>query len=435
MSRTSRLLQVLIGVCVTLDCAATAPVTAAYGPGWPASHADAANSDYHAGEGASDLELAWSRSFEGMINLGATSDGRGRIYVTTTGPGCHLHAISRASGKTIWCSQLPGRMAVASAPLIDRDGMVYLADDKAMRSFDRAGRLRWTRLIEGVPLSAQFTAAGDLLFITHIGAIYILDRHSGLAIQAPHVLIPGAKSESGQSLRSCMRGLPACPIANTPAVDMKNNRVFFTFWAPGAPTAGLRAMRLHPKLEPLWANDGLPGGSASSPDLSNDGRRLYVSDNAGNMNALDAETGRIIWTIPIGYASGGSASVSPQGLVMPAGGRGAPLMAIADQGDSAVVLWRNTALNNFGVATQAAGYRAYPTVSTGRSTADLLIVDTRTGRLLDREPIPGRPWFTVGTTIDLDGTVYVATISGALHAFRPAGRAGVKSRGRLHDRL
>lgn len=96
-------------------------------------------------------------------------------------------------------------------------------------------------------------------------------------------------------------------------------------------------------------------------------------------------------------------------------------MAIRDRGPHGEIIWRKAGLQNFGIATQAAGSLAYPTVRTGSGTADLLVVDTRTGAELDREPIPGRPFFTVGTTIDIDGTVYVPTIRGELHAFRPAG--------------
>lgn len=405
---------------------AAAPLTqpqGAYAPGWSAVHADAANSDYHPFEGPADVTLAWSRRFDGTINLGATSDGRGRLYVTTGGSGCRLHALDRATGRTIWCSGIPGRLAVASAPLVDRQGHLYLADDRAMRSFDRDGKLRWTRPIIGVPLSAQFTPAGDLLFITHVGVIYLLDRETGRPRSEPYALVERPSYDPAAGARACMRGLPGCPSANTPAVDLASGRLVFTFWTPGAPNAGARAMRLGPRPEPEWANDNLPGGSASSPDLSADGKRLYLTDNKGGLHALDAATGRIIWTVTIGYAAGGSVSLSPEGLIIPAGGRGAPLMAIEDRGDRAVVRWKNDKLDNFGVATQAAGFKAYPTVSTGRGTADLLVVDTRTGALLDREPIPGKPFFTVGTSLDLDGTVYVATIRGELHAFVPASRA------------
>jgi len=396
----------------------------AYRPGWSAVHADPENSDYHKWPGPDALTHAWSRSFDGMINLGPTSDGEGRVYVTTSGAGCRLHALDRANGKTIWCSDEVGRLAVSSAPLLDREGRLYLGDGSVMRSFDRDGRVLWTYKIIGTPLSAQFTPAGDLIFITHVGVIYILDREKGTERMAPHSLVPDPKFDPSEGAVACMRGLPECPSANTPAIDMRNGRLFFTFWTPGRPAAGIRAMRVtpggRPQLIPEWTNDNLPGGSASSPDLSADGKRLYLTDNAGSLHTLDARTGKPIWTLPIGYGSGGSVSLSPGGLVMPAGGKDAPLLAIADRGNRGVILWKDEALRNFGVATQAAGHRAYPTVVTGKGTADILVVDTRSGKILDREKIPGKPLFTVGTTLDRDGTVYVPTIRGELHAYKPA---------------
>jgi hypothetical protein len=65
---------------------------------------------------------------------------------------------------------------------------------------------------------------------------------------------------------------------------------------------------------------------------------------------------------------------------------------------------------------------AYATVAatTAPRSLDLVVVDTATGRELDREPLPGTPAFTVGTTLGLDGTVYVPSIRGDLFAFRPA---------------
>ncbi|WP_423605288.1 PQQ-binding-like beta-propeller repeat protein [Sphingomonas sp. MS122] len=396
----------------------------AYGAGWPAVHADAGNSDYHSGQGAADLTPAWSRTFDGMINLGPTSDGTGRLFITTSGAGCRLHALDRATGRSIWCSDVVDRLAVASSPLIDSSGNLYLGDGTKMRAFDRNGRVRWQKAIIGVPLSAQFTPRGDLLFITHVGVIYVLDRLTGQPIVEPHALVKAPSFDPADGMVACMRGLAQCPSANTPAMDARSGRFYFTFWAPGADRSGVRAMRIahgpRPRLIDEWMNEGLPGGSASSPDLSADGKRLYLTDNEGSLHALDAATGNILWSVPIGYQAGGSVSLSPEGLILPAGGRAAGLMAIRDRGDRGEIIWRKPDLQNFGVATQAAGFLAYPTIKTGSGTADLIVVDTRTGAELDREPIPGKPYFTVGTTIDQDGTVYVPTIRGTLHAFRPA---------------
>lgn len=399
--------------------------SSAYAVGWTTAHADSANTDYSPIEGASDLTLAWTRQF-GMINLGATSDGAGRVYVTTAAPGCRLYALDRATGETVWCSDRLDRMAVSSSALLDRDGRIFLADSKAMHAFDRDGTVLWETPIVGAPLSAQFTPAGDLFFITHIGRIYLLKRETGEAVMPMIELIPGATFDEADGARACMRGTSDCPSANTPAIDPASGKVFFTFWAPGAKNAGIRAMQLtggeKPALTPLWVNETLPGGSGSSPDLSADGTRIYLTDNAGGLHALDASTGRIIWSFQIGYESGGSPATSPDGLIMPAGGGKGALMAIRDLGDRAELVWRNEAMINRGIAPLTGNGLAYAAVEAEKGENDLIVVDARTGVVLDRERLPGRTLFTVGTTIDLDGTVYVPTIRGQLFAYRPARR-------------
>ncbi|WP_141580107.1 PQQ-binding-like beta-propeller repeat protein [Actinomadura sp. WMMA1423] len=392
-----------------------------YGAGWSTAHADAGNTDYSPVAGARNLTSAWQRSFSGSIYLGATNDASGRVYVTTNGTGCHLHALDIATGKTVWCSGEVDRQAVSSSALIDKDGHLYLADGEAMRSFDAAGKVRWKTPIVGTPLSAQFTPAGNLLFITHIGRIYVLDRDTGEPVLPPVELIPGATPGTDDP-RACMRGTEECPASNTPAVDLATGRVFFTFWDKGAPAADIRAMQLtegdSPSIRPLWRNESLPGGSATSPDLSADGSRLYVGDNEGGIHALDAATGETIWSHDTGYAAGGSSSLSPSGLIMPAGGGDGGLMAIRDIGDRAERVWTKESLVNRGIPVQAAGGVAYAAVSATLGN-DLVVVDTATGAELDRERLPGATLFSVGTTVAPDGTVLVPTITGELFAFRP----------------
>lgn len=405
------------------DTQASAKAQDVYGPGWSAVHADAGNSDYSPVRGARDLTLAWSRSFVGNINLGATSDPLGQVYVTLNAPvGCHLYALDSATGDTIWCSDEVDRFSSISSPLIDTDGTLYLADSEAMHAFDRAGTLLWETPIVGVPLSAQFTREGNLVFITHIGRVYLLRRDDGAEIVPPLELIPGATYESGENVLACATGRQECPSANTPAIELGGGRFIFTLWAPDAENSGIRAVQVRegaePSLTPLWTNDSLPGGSASSPTLSADGSRVYVTDNDGGLHALDTESGETIWSVDIGYNAAGSPSRSPEGLVMPAGGLLAPLIAVADRGDAGALVWQNDDVINGGIATQAAGGVAY--VTDFGPINKLIVVDTRDGRVLDSEPLVGVSGFTVGTTIGADGTVYVASILGQLFAFRPA---------------
>lgn len=404
----------------------------AYAAGWSAVHADAANTDYSPVEGADDLTPAWQRRFEGSvrigplpwtINLGPTVGEDGTVYLTSTTPGCHLQALDGATGETQWCSSEVGLMAVASSALLDRDGRLFVADGEAMHALDARGEVLWEVPIVGVPLSSQFTPEGRLIFITHIGNVHVLDRATGEAVLPTVELVPGATWDPASGVMACARGTEDCPAANTLAVDERNGRFTFTFWEPGEPQAGVRAMQYSEDPEPavttLWTNDSLPGGSASSPVLSADGSRVYVNDNVDSVHALDAATGDAIWSFPIGFASGGSPSLSPEGVIMPAGGGESPLLALRDDGDSASLLWRHDAELNRGIATQAAGGRVYATVARDRFGNDLVVLDAATGAELDREPLPGTPVFTVGTTVGPDGTVYVPAVVGDLYAFTP----------------
>ncbi len=415
----------------TPSASATATVPPAAAPGWSAVHADGANTDYLAVDGAADVTLAWERRFPGSIqigplpwtiNLGPTIAPDGQMYLTSTMIGCHLQALDSATGATRWCAPELGLMTVASSPLIDRDGRLFIADGTAMHALDADGTVLWSTPIVGVPFSAQFTAEGRVLFITHIGRIYVLERDTGAAMLPPLELIPGATWDPSQGIFACAIGTADCPSANTPAIDAPSGRFFFTFWAPGAPQAGLRAMRYSedpaPAITDLWTNDTLPGGSASSPVLSADGGRVYVNDYVDSMHALDAATGAGLWRVTIGFASAGSPSLSPGGILMPAGGGDSPLLAVHDQGERGEILWRRDDLLNRGIATQTGGNRVYATVAAGGGRNDLVVVDALSGSELDREPIPGTPVFTVGTTVGLDGTVYVPSIVGGLYAFR-----------------
>ncbi|OWY60825.1 hypothetical protein B7486_67095, partial [cyanobacterium TDX16] len=196
------------------------PVSAqAAGAGWSAVHADGANSDFTSQPGARALEPAWSRTFDGNINLGPTSTPDGLVYVTTnSGPGCHLHVLELETGETRWCSDEVDRFASISGVLLDDEGIAYLADGEAMHAFAPDGSVLWETPLVGVPLSAQMTPAGRVLAVTHLGQIVVLDRTTGEPVLEPVELIPGATFDSVVGVGACARGLEACPSANTVAV-------------------------------------------------------------------------------------------------------------------------------------------------------------------------------------------------------------------------
>jgi hypothetical protein len=179
----------------------------AYSAGWSAVHADASNSDYSPVRGARNLAFAWSRSFYTNINLGPTSDPGGRLYIAVDAlTGCALYALDSATGETVWCSDEVDRFASISSPLIDGEGRLYIADGVAMHAFDRDGSVLWETPIIGVPLSAQFTPQGRVIFITHVGYIHVLDRATGANVTEPLAMDPGATWVSATGVGACATG-------------------------------------------------------------------------------------------------------------------------------------------------------------------------------------------------------------------------------------
>ena len=368
------------------------------------------------------------------MGAGATIGPEGNVYVgmgmgsSDEDPGCFLFAFDGSTGAQLWCSQQLNEWAVTSSPTIDRDGNLYHGDNRAMLSFSADGGVRWSSPIVGFPISAQFTPDGHLLFMTHIGRIYVLDRETGAQLLAPVETIPGQGYEA-QPLDyvECLVGSTEsrCFAANTPAIDLERGRFFFSLFTPGAAQAALVAMRYvpgpSPRIEPLWRNETLAGGTASSPVISTDGERLYVADQADNVLALSAASGEVLWSLPLGFSPLGSLSVSPQGRIIPTGALGSTVMAIQDAGASGEVLWRTEGLSSRSIAVQASNDRIFLVgVSSGRPfDLQLFTIDGASGALLDAEPLPGGGAVTVGSSLAPSGYVYVVLLGNGLMGFAP----------------
>lgn len=414
------------------------PVSAYPATGWPVIHRDSRNSDASDTPGPDDVTPSFHVLGGGAVAAAATVGPEGNVYVGV-GPGlgslaegaCHLFAFDGKSGEPLWCSNRVNDRAVTSSPTIDRDGNVYMGDNRAMNSFTAAGVFRWSRPIEGFPLSSQFTPDGHLIFITHIAVIYVLERESGMPVIDPVRLLPGVSyTPKPLDYLDCGDGSTqgACPCANTLSIDQETGAFYFTLTRPGDLSTRLVAMRYvagrPPRIEPLWENAALEGGSASSPNISADGSRLYVTDQANHLLALEAQTGDILWSYDLGFSPLGSSSSSSSGVIIPTGGFGAPLLALLDTGDRADLLWVRRDLETRGITVQRGNDRAYAAVASAgrRMGIRLVVLDSRTGATLDEEPISGVEFATMGTSMSEDGRVYVPGFLSGLWAFAPAAR-------------
>ncbi|MGH3896280.1 MAG: PQQ-binding-like beta-propeller repeat protein [Rhodococcus qingshengii] len=399
--------------------------------GWPAMHADARNSDTSPVTGSRDVEFAWSRPLGGPVAAYASVAANGQSFVTArTENGCNLFSFQMDTGRKKWCARLNDGV-VASTPIVDTATNVYVGESGAMMSFTETGQLRWRTLVVGTPLSSQFTGDGNLLFITQLGQINVLNPQTGAKVVPSFDLIPppsidqGANAElipDNKGLNECFLGTSGCPVANTPAVDLGTGKFYFTFYGPSSRAADLVAMKYtggdNPSITREWSTDALPGGTASSPDLSKDGKTVYATDNNGSLWAVNAETGDTRWSYDIGFNSAGSPSTSDDGLIIPAGGDKGHLLAVRDEGDHAELAWERKDLLQLGVPAQTAGDTGYTVVREGENGLSLITFDTETGETVDQDTLPGAVGFTVGTSIGPKGEVLTPSAIGELFVFK-----------------
>lgn len=403
--------------------------------GWPAVHHDSSNSDTTPAPAADSFDLAF-HALDGWRTLAIPAVANQTVYVTVVdqqGSTCHLAALDAITGQLRWCSSAIHGTAFGSTPVIDRDGHLYIGDDTAMVSLDDTGTELWRTPIDGLPISAQLTGDGRLLFATHTGTVHVLDRTTGEPLIS-HALVPGLTYDGNwAALLTCPQGSTtgSCPSPNTPAVDPITGRVFVTLNRPGAPDGTLVALQYRggtpPSLEPVWETTALTGGGAGSPTISADGTRVYTTDRNQQLVAFDAATGDLIWTHPIGYNAGGSPSVNSRGVIVPAGGRNpAYLTAIQDNGDHATTLWERQDVAHRGLAVQPDGAIAYAAlVSNG--IVHLAVIDLTNGNTRSLTSTETGAWASMGTAVASNGTVYLTTPLNGIYAFTPESVDGPRS--------
>lgn len=81
------------------------------------------------------------------------------------------------------------------------------------------------------------------------------------------------------------------------------------------------------------------GGTASTPAISADGKRVYIADAFDSVYAIDSSDGRKIWSLNIGEKVAGSINVAADNGELYANTR-TQILKLLDRGDSAELVWR-----------------------------------------------------------------------------------------------
>ncbi|TGD84847.1 pyrrolo-quinoline quinone [Mycolicibacterium sp. CH28] len=395
-------------------------------PGWSAQYSDAANSSYTATGGASALKLRWSRSVKGELGAGAALGAGNYLAVNgQTAGGCSLMVWENDNnGRQRWCT----RMVLGggfTSPLFDQFDNLFIGQPGLMLSYPPTQWIRWRQNVIGMPTTARFLGAGQLLVITHLGQVLVFDSHRGTVMGTPLDLVEGLDpTDSTRGLTDCAQSLPHCPVAAPPAFAASTSMIVVSLWQPGARASALVGLGYHPGQTPLitreWTSDAVGAGVLAAPVLSADGKTVYVNGRDGKLWALNTSDGKAKWSVPLGFQPQTPPSVTPGGLIVSGGGPDTRLVALKDGGDHAEVVWHRDDVTPLATSSQAGADVAYTVVADPPSGLSLLVFDPADGHTVNSYPIPQADGFPVGVSVSHDRRVVVATSAGQVYSFDPA---------------
>ena len=394
--------------------------------GWSAQYADAANTSYTDTDGATALTFGWSRSVKGELGAAAALGVGGYLAVNgQTAGGCSLMVWENDNnGRQRWCT----RMVLGggfSSPLFDGFDNLYLGQPGLMISYPPTQWVRWRTPVIGMPTTARFLRGGQLLVVTHLGQVLIFDSHRGTVSGTPLDLVEGIDpTDATRGLSDCQQSLPGCPVASAPAFSAASGIVVIGVWQPGARSSVLTALRYQPGQAPLltraWTSDAIGAGVLASPVLSADGATVYVNGRDRRLWALEADTGKPKWSVPLGFQPQTPPTVGPGGLIIAGGGPDTRLAAVRDSGNRAEITWRRDDVSPLSTSSQAGEQVAYTVVAEAPERLSLLVFNPAdAGRTLNSYPLPQADGYPVGVSVGSDRRVVVATSAGQVYSFSP----------------
>ncbi len=394
--------------------------------GWSAQYADAANTSYTATDGASALALSWSRSVKGELGAAPAIGGDGYLAVNgQTAGGCSLMVWENDnSGRQRWCTRMVLGGGFAS-PMFDGFDNLYIGQPGLMISYPPTQWVRWRTNVIGMPTTARFLDAGQLLVVTHLGQVLVFDSHRGVVDGTPLDLVDGVNpTDPVRGIDDCQQSGPACPVASAPAFSAAGRIAVVGVWQPGAKASVLTGLRYQPGqaavLTREWTSAAVAAGVIGSPVLSEDGRTVYVNGRDRQLWALNTADGTPKWSLPLGFQPQTPPSLSAGGLIIAGGGPDTRLVALRDSGDKAEVQWRRDDVSPLTTSSQAGSQVAYTVVADGPQKLALLVFDPADGgRTHGSYPLPEAAGFPVGVSVGYDRRVVVATSGGQVYSFAP----------------
>ncbi|ADG98718.1 conserved hypothetical protein [Segniliparus rotundus DSM 44985] len=388
-----RILVLLLLVAGLAACQDDAWVRRGYSAGWPAARGDSHNSGRTDQEPPRKLAVLWTRPLLGQVYAQPSVSSRGFVGVAArTESGCNTFSFDIEAGRKRWCLRRFFGVEL-STPLVDQFDTVYLGQAGLIAAFAQNDSVKWSDPVLGTPIGSALTSDGNLLVVTHLGQIEVVNSINGQIVSPPVELVPVAdRADAAHGLADCASRGPQCPVASQPAYDPGSGRFVFSFWPPGAPAAQLVGMRYNAADKTLrvdWRAPAAHPGPLGMPAITADGSAAIAIDAAGVLSAHRLSDGTQLWRTPTGAAGTSVLAAAPNGtVVIGAGSAAAPLAAYTGTGQ----LWRRDDLRCLSPATLTAEHDGLVLVVSADGKGSALVrFDAETGATRETTELPGLP--------------------------------------------
>lgn len=370
-----------------------------------ALHSDLHGSDEVAGVTAPSFELAWHAEKSLFVSEGPVFDSQGNVYFSPVFPPDNSLVVSLEPelGARRWAITAPSAAAGAGTPLVlndpdSGDDIVYVGSYDLAMAINTEGEVLWQTASGLPPVTAgeyrskhhsfgiNYHIHSDSL-ITSIGDghLFVVDRKSGKALLEKPFMLPGAptgrsnfvvpKRILDKANEDIAHMVPASGIngnndavgavlhsaagelqkvSNFFSIDSNTGRIWLAAtledeadgqadgFSDYAALYGLDLIRNGDKVElKIAVVTKVPGGTASTPAIRADGKRIYIADAYDTVYAIDAQNGDVIWQFNVGAKVTGSIDVAVDNGEIYANTR-TDILQLIDQGKQAKLGWKAT---------------------------------------------------------------------------------------------